>query len=321
MIYVPRSFLEPQHLWWMLLLVAILVAYVVMLGIGRARDRQTRHDRIALVLPRQRMWKRHVAVIAAVASLASLVLAYARPKGYVLVPRETASVMLALDVSLSMAAEDVQPNRMDASKDSAKEFVDMMPPGFNVGVVSFAGTANLLVMPTADHQAAKNAITNMKLAPSTAIGGGIEASMRALERMPKPANSSEQRKDQVIVLLSDGASNVPPSSRDMAQLAKEKGIPIYTIAYGTATGYIVEDGRKQLVPVNHYELKQIADISGGEKLEAESKKDLEDVYKHIASAVGYEKKETETTEEFVWVGLLCAVLASLGVISIAARWP
>ncbi|MGL4831006.1 MAG: VWA domain-containing protein [Propionibacteriaceae bacterium] len=322
MVTIPTEFLAPWHLWWMLLLVAILALYIVLLGLGRAKSRRSGNEAFLRFLPREHLWKRHVAVAAAVLSLASLVLAYARPKGYVLVPRERATIILALDVSLSMKAEDVQPNRMLASGEGAKGFVDQMPDGFNVGLVSFAGTAKLVVPPTTDHTPVKNAIDQLKLATSTAIGAGIEQSLNAIENMPTDPNNPDDKPNGVIVLLSDGTSNVPPSSRDMARLAKEKGIPIYTIAYGTASGYILsENGQKNYVPVNHYELKQIADISGGEKLDAASADELQNAYKKIASSVGYEKKEKETTDQFIWIGLLCAVIASAGVISIAARWP
>ncbi len=322
MVTIPTEFLAPQHLWWMLLLAAIVMLYVVLLGLGRAKERRSDNEVFLRVLPREHLWKRHVAVAAAVLSLASLVLAYARPKGYVLVPRERATIMLALDVSLSMEAEDVVPNRLEASSNGAKDFVDLMPEGFNVGLVSFAGTAKLVVPPTTDHIPVKNAIDQLKLAESTAIGAGIEQSLSAIENMPTDPNKPEDKPSGVIVLLSDGTSNRPPSSRDMAEVAKEKGIPIYTIAYGTASGYIVDkNGRKHSVPVNHYELKKIADISGGEKLDAASAGELQNAYKKIASSVGYEKKEKETTDQFIWIGLLCAVIASAGVISIAARWP
>jgi Ca-activated chloride channel family protein len=312
------SFMEPLRLWWLVLVPLIAGLYVVLsLRIIPGR----RNQRLANILPMESKWKRHFAVTAALLSLTMLILAFARPQAYTQVPRERATIVLAIDVSRSMMAEDVSPDRFTAAKEAAKEFVDMLPPGFNLAVVSFAASASIISPPSTDRGAAKRAIDSLELAPSTAIGEAIVTSLKALELAPKDPDHPDDPAPGAIVLLSDGATNSGISSTTAAGRAKDAEVPVYTIAYGTPGGYVIQDGRRSPVPVDHSELAEIARRSGGKKFSAASRQDLSEVYEAIARQIGYVEEATEVTGRYAGISLLFAVVAALGVISLAARWP
>lgn len=319
----PALFIQvqrPGRLWWLLVPLAVVLGYI---GLSARRAPVGRTSRVDLrrLVPRDKAWKRHLAVLCSVASMASLVLAFAQPQAYREVPRDRATVVITMDVSRSMIATDVEPSRLSAAKSAAKFFLNELPERFNVALVKFAASAQLVVPPTTDRATLSAAIDNLQVLPSTAIGEGIYASLDALKLAPEDPEHPGTRPPAAIVLLSDGATNVGRPSLPAAQQSKRQGVPIYTIAYGTAGGYVYEDGRRQPVPVNHHELAAIAKASGGEKFSAESLGQLTDVYKSIARAVGQEKVYTEVTDRYVGYALLLAVLAGLGVVSLAARWP
>ncbi|MEA5053619.1 MAG: VWA domain-containing protein, partial [Propionicimonas sp.] len=315
------AFMRPERLWWLLLIPALVLLYLGLLWRGRRRARGRGIDRLDRVLPKQQAWKRHIAVGAAVLSLAALNVAYAQPKGEVDVPRDRATVVLTIDVSRSMIAEDVAPNRLDAAKAAAKDFLNLLPSGFNVSLVSFAATAAVVVPPTTDRGMVAAAIDNLQVAPSTAIGDGIFAALDAMAQAPPDPDHPDEPAPGAIVLLSDGYTNVGRSSASAAREAKADKIPIYTIAYGTQGGYVENRGRREPVPVNHAELEQIARISGGKKFSAGSSQELKQVYQSIANTVGYVKVDQEVTERYAGYALLFAIVASLSLMSLAARWP
>ncbi len=173
------------------------------------------------MLPKQQAWKRHVAVGAAVLALAALNVAFAQPKGEVEVPRERATVVITLDVSRSMIAEDVAPNRLDAAKAAAQDFLTMLPVGFNVALVSFAGTPTVVVPPTTDRGVVSAAIDNLQVAPSTAIGEGIYSALDALAQAPPDPDHPDEPAPGAIVLLSDGYTNVGRPSELAAARGEE----------------------------------------------------------------------------------------------------
>ncbi|MGA4507170.1 VWA domain-containing protein [Propionibacteriaceae bacterium G1746] len=313
------EFMLPQRLWWLLVVPAIGLLYLYLNSL-RPRSRK-RASKLDLVLPRDKAWKRHVAVLTALLAIASLVVAYAKPKDFTEVPRERATVVLAIDVSRSMMAEDVEPNRLEAAQVAAKDFLGLLPKGFNVSLVAFSGTASLVVPPTTDRGVVSRAIDGLELAPSTAIGDGIYESLDALKLVPPDPNDPNSTAPAAIVLLSDGATNTGRSSLQAARDSKKQGVPIYTIAYGTATGYVEERGVRQPVPVNHRELADVADASGGKKLSAASDRELAQAYQEIARSIGYEKVYVEVTERYAGWALLFGILAALATMSLAARWP
>lgn len=313
------EFMRPGRL-WALLLVPVIGGIYLLLS-SRLRPRVRERSRLSMVIPRDAAWKRHGAVLLALASLASLVVAWAMPKAYTNVPRDRATIVIAIDVSRSMVATDVEPNRLAAAQAGAKAFAQQLPERFNVAVVSFAAAAQVAVPPTTDRGAVDRAIDGLEVAPSTAIGEGIYTSLDVLKLVPKDPQHPNETAPAAIVLLSDGATNIGRSSMTAAEQARKQNVPVYTIAYGTATGYVVEKGIRQPVPVNHAELAAVARASGGKKFSAASADELKAVYQTIAQSVGYEKVYTEVTERYAGLALLFAVLAALGVISLGARWP
>ena len=315
------DFMRPERLWWLLLIPLLVGLYLFLLWRRRRKARPHAITNLERVLPRQQSWKRHVAVSAAVLALAALNVAFAQPKGEVEVPRERATIVLAIDVSRSMIAEDVPPNRLEAAKAAAQDFLQMLPAGFNVALVSFAGTAAVVVPPTTDRGVVAAAIQNLQVAPSTAIGEGIYSSLDAMAQAPPDPNDPDSTAPGAIVLLSDGYTNVGRPSDQAAQESKKQGIPIYTIAYGTENGYVENEGRREPVPVNPAELNQISRISGGKAFTAGSEGELKQVYSSIARQVGYMKVDQEVTEAYAGYALGFAILAGIAVISLAARWP
>ena len=315
------AFLRPDRLWWLLLIPVLVAIYVALLWRRRAKARPRSITNLERVLPKQQAWKRHIAVGGAVLSLAALNVAYAQPKGEVDVPRDRATIVLTLDVSRSMIAQDVAPNRLAAAKAAAKEFLSLLPPRFNVALVSFAGAAAVVVPPTIDRGMVAAAIDNLQVAPSTAIGEGIYSSLDAIAQAPPDPEHPDETAPGAIVLLSDGYTNIGRPSAMAAREAKSQKIPVYTIAYGTTGGYVETNGRREPVPVNHAELAEIAQISGGKKFSAGSSGELKDVYSSIAKSVGYIKVDQEVTEQYAGYALAFAILASLAVMSLGARWP
>ncbi|PKQ24308.1 MAG: magnesium chelatase [Actinobacteria bacterium HGW-Actinobacteria-5] len=318
---MPLDFMRPERLWWLLMIPLLVGLYLFLLWRRRRRARPHAITNLDRVLPKQQSWKRHLAVSLAVLALAALNVAFAQPKGEVEVPRERATIVLTIDVSRSMIAEDVAPNRLAAAKAAAQDFLQMLPAGFNVALVSFAGTAAVVVPPTTDRGVVAAAIENLQVAPSTAIGEGIYSSLDAMAQAPPDPNDPDSTAPGAIVLLSDGYTNVGRPSDQAAQESKKRGIPIYTIAYGTANGYVENEGRREPVPVNPAELNQISRISGGKAFAAGSESELKQVYSSIARQVGYMKVDQEVTEAYAGYALGFAILAGIAVISLAARWP
>jgi Ca-activated chloride channel family protein len=315
------QFLAPSRLWLLLLIPALVGLYLLLVQRKRNRNKQVGQTMFDLVIPRDRTWLRHLAVGLSILSLLTLTLAFAKPKDEVSVPRERATIVVTIDVSLSMEATDVKPTRLEAAKAAAKDFVSALPPKFNVALVSFAGTATTVVPPTLDRGAVTAAIENLSPDRSTAIGEGIYTSLAALAQVPPDPDNPDAVVPARVVLLSDGKTQIGRTSDQAAQAAKAQHVPIYTIAYGTADGYIEISGRQEPVPVDKAELAKVAKISGGEAYTASSAGELKQVYKDIGSSVGKEKVDREVTARYAGFGLGLAILAALGMVSLGARWP
>ncbi len=315
------QFLAPSRLWLLAVIPALVGLYLWLVQRKYQRNKNLGRTMFDLVIPRDRTWLRHLAVGLSILSLLTLTLAFAKPKDEVLVPRERATIVVTIDISLSMQATDVEPNRLDAAKSAAEQFVTSLPPKFNVALVSFAGTATTLVPPTLDRGAVTSAIQALRPQASTAIGEGIYTSLAALAQVPPDPDDPKAVAPARIVLLSDGKTQVGRPSAGAAQAAKAQQVPIYTIAYGTADGYIEIGGRREPVPVDQAELYRVSKISGGQDYTAKSAGELKDVYKDIGSSVGKEKVDKEVTSRYAGLGLGFAILAALGLASLAARWP
>lgn len=318
----PVAFENPWLL-LLLLLVPLLIAFYVfaMLRKNRQGMRYTNTSVLQAVLGKQSQWRRHLAFALALLSLVTLTMAFAKPLGEAQVPRERATVVVVVDTSLSMQATDVPPSRLRAAQDAASAFVKSLPDKYNVALVSMAGNTKIVVPPTVDHTSVLRGIETLTLSDSTAIGDGIAAALQALDAAPKDPVNPNAAVPGAIVLLSDGENTTGQSPLNEASKAGERGIPIYTIAYGTESGYVDLDGKREPVPVNHDQMKQIAELAKGKYFAAATPEELGVVYQNIGSSVGYVIKFQEITARYAGLGLVFAVVASLGAISLAVRWP
>jgi Ca-activated chloride channel family protein len=321
MTFLEIGFMRPERLWALAALPVLALAYLFMVWRKRSRIRR-KTSNLQVLFPKKNAWLRHLSVFAAILSVGALVVAWAMPNGWVRVPKERATVFLVLDISRSMAAEDVKPTRLAAAQEAAKEFVDELPAGFNVCLISFAANATLLVPPTLDRELVKVSIDALELKPSTAIGEGIYTALDSRVLIPEDPDHPDEPPPAAIVLLSDGETTIGRASAKAAERAGELGIPVSTIAFGTDWGTIPgEHGEPEPVPVNREELQTVADKSGGQAYEAESLDELRQVYEGISQSVGYEEVEDEITEQFVGYAVVLAVLAAAGLIALGARWP
>jgi Ca-activated chloride channel family protein len=216
---------------------------------------------------------------------------------------------MAVDVSLSMRATDIEPDRFSAMQKAAKEFVDVLPARINLGLVSFAGTATTLVTPTTDRDQVRTAINNLELAEATAIGDAIFTSLTAITNFQSTLEAGgEEAPPARIVLLSDGYSTVGREATQAVDAANGAKVPVSTIAFGTDYGTLDLNGETVPVPVDRSTLKQIADDTGGSYSEAASASELEQVYEDLGSQIGYTTEPQDISPWFVRGGLLFAFL-------------
>lgn len=315
------EFFNVARLWALVILPVLVLLYLILLQLKRNRGmRYTQTGIVGAVLPRQSLWRRHVSVAMALCALVAITGAWARPVGTEKVPRERATVVVVLDRSLSMQATDVQPTRMDASRQAAKEFIANLPPSYNVALVGLSGSSSVLAPPTTDRGMVDRVIDQMTFQDGTAIGDAIMASLSAVAMAPGEEGSDPA--PAIIVLLSDGQNTVGSTDPvTAAQRAKQAGIPIHTIAFGTMNGFVDLDGQRANVAPDVALLKQIAEISGGREMDAKSSGQLVDVYQEMRSEVSYEQVKKEVTAQWALYALAFAFVAALGAVSMAARWP
>ena len=303
------SFLAPGRLWLLLLVAALVVVYVVQAARrSRYAVRFTDLDLLASVAPRSPGWRRHVPAGLLALSLVALTVGFARPQGEVSVPRERATVVVALDVSLSMNAVDVSPTRISAAQQAATAFIEGLPDRYNVGLVSFSGTAAVAIAPTQDHAAVERAVQDLTLDAGTAIGDAVFTSLSALKLLPGGDTTPAPAR---IVLLSDGTNTVGRTVESAVTAANDAGVPVSTIAFGTQTGTVVVEGQRIAVPVDRNALRSRAQSTGGSAYTAESGKDLVKAYDDIGSSVGTTKEEREITDRLTGLGLLLAAGAGV----------
>ena len=304
------TFQSPIWLVGLLVVVALVALYVVLQL--RRKAYAARFTNVALLgslVPKRPGWKRHVAFGLLATALAVLVVSLAVPSTEVRVPRERATVMMAVDVSLSMEATDVTPSRFQAMQIAAKEFVDVLPERINLGLVSFAGTATTLVPPTTDRPQVRAAIENLDLAESTAIGEAVFTSLTAIENYQSSIDvPSEELPPARIVLLSDGFNTVGRDETQAIDAAKAAGVPVSTIAFGTDFGTLDIDGETVPVPVDRASLEELADETGGSYSEAASIEELEEVYADLGSQIGYTTEPQDISPWFVRAGVLLALV-------------
>jgi Ca-activated chloride channel family protein len=314
------AFTEPIRLLLLIAVAAIVAGYVWMqLRRPVYAARFTELELLASVAPKRPGWRRHVPAGLLLLSLVALTTAFAKPEADVKVPRERATIVVALDTSASMQATDVSPDRFTAAKASAKAFVDRLPKQFNVGLVSFNAVASVVTTPTQDHTAVRDAIDSLRLAGGTAIGEAVIASLNAIQNVP--GGDSDKPPPARVVLLSDGGNTIGRSLNDAATAASALGIPVSTIAYGTPEGYVQVQGQIVPVPVDAPSLAALATATGGQSYSAKSGEELNGVYADIGSQVGFTTQRKEVTATLTGLGLLAAVAAAVTSLLWSARFP
>lgn len=314
------SFLAPERLLLFVALAALVITYVLLQRRrSRFAARFTNLDLLEKVAPTRPGWRRHLPALAFALTVGLLVTGFAKPVADVRVPREQATIMLALDVSGSMEAEDVAPNRLEAAKQGASAFLDQLPERFNVGLVAFSGTASVVVAPTTDRQDVRNGIDGLTIGPRTAIGEGVFSSLSAITSFG--AQYGDRTPPARIVLLSDGSNTAGRSPEEAAERAAAVGVPVSTIAYGTPNGFIVQGDQRVPVPVDGPALRQLAESTGGQFYEAASSDELRTVYEDIGSSIGYRIEEREVSAWFAGLALAFACLAAVGSLLWFSRLP
>jgi Ca-activated chloride channel homolog len=307
---------------WPLALVGLAVVPVlVALYIDRDRRRVALQaefgnpDLLPNVVDREPGRLRYLPPLIMLVALVFLIVGVARPHATVSVPSEEATIVLALDVSRSMKATDVQPTRLDAARTAAKTFLDEIPEKFRVGVVSFATRAAVGVAPTGDRELVVTALDTLTPGEGTAIGDAVALSLR----VGQPQEEGVEAPPRAIVVISDGARDggqVEPT--DAAQEAKRRGVPVYTVLVGTPNGTVEErltGGYRRIirVPPNPETLQQVAATSGGTFFEAPDTERLSEVYEELGSRLGTREQDREITDVFAAIAgalLLIAGTAS-----------
>ena len=325
------SLSEFQHPLWLILLVvplALVVGYVIAL---RSRKRRTvrfgNFGALRAVDRGGRRWFTHLPAVLLIVSLLALVVALAGPQKEQKVPRNRATVMLVVDVSLSMESTDVSPSRLEAAQQAATTFAGNLTQGVNLGLVSYAGTASMLVAPTTDRGPVVRAIDRLRLDERTATGEAIYTATQAITTFTESLGGPDQAPPARIVLLSDGKETVPTDPTEergaftAAERAKESGIPVSTISFGTLYGTVDIQGRPQPVPVDDASLRTIAELSGGDFFTASSLEELDSVYRTLEEQIGYEWKKADASRPWLITGSLLAMLAAAGSLVTHRRIP
>ena len=320
-----------SHPWWLLALLVVVALAAAYVWNERRRRRNTmRFTNLGIlekIAPKRPGKLRHAPIALILVALTCLVVALAGPLATEQVPRNRATVMLAIDVSLSMRATDVSPSRLQTAEQAATEFVDQLPPGINLGLVSFAGTATVLVSPTRDRDTVKRAISTLQLAESTATGEAIQASLASIRSVATQIQGPEQPPPGRIILLSDGKQTIPSDLEaprgafTAADQAKQQGVPVSAISFCTDYGEIEIEGRPVPVAVADSDMQEIARRSGGDFSKAASQQDLRATYDTLREQIGYESQEVDTGTDWLMAGTILVVIGLGAAFALGARLP
>ena len=327
----PISLSGFEHSWFFLFLLAVfgLAALYILMQLARQRRmlRFANMELLESVAPKRPSTWRHVPAILLVASLVLFTIAMAGPTNDVRIPRNRAVVMLVIDVSQSMRATDVQPNRMVAAQEAAKQFADELTPGINLGLIAYAGTATVLVSPTTNRDSTKTALEKLQFADRTATGEGIFTALQAIATVGAVIGGGDEAPPARIVLMSDGKETVPSNPDNpkgaytAARTAKDQGVPISTVSFGTPYGYVEINDQRQPVPVDDEMLKRIAELSGGQAYTASSLEQLKEVFTNLQEQIGYETRKGDASAGWLRLGALVLALAALAAMLINRRLP
>ncbi len=332
-----ERFGDVRFLWLLLLVPAALAAYVL-LQQRRPKDvvRFTNLDLLESVVERSPRWRRHVPAALFLLAMTALLGGLARPQATVKVPREEATIVLIIDVSGSMKADDVRPDRIRAAQESARTFVKALPPKFRVGLIAFSSTVRVLAAPTQDREQVGVAIDSLVANGGTAMGDALingvglvrPEALAAAEGVEAPPldggainPTTAARIPASILLISDGANTAGQTQPlDAADISNKLGVPIYTVALGTATGQaLIPDGRGgsrlQTVAPDPDTLRAVAERTGAQFYDAPSAAELGKVYADIGSKVGFRKERKDATHWPLGVGVGLLVIA--GALSLA----
>ena len=341
------KFLSPAMLLLLLAAPALIAAYVLLL---RRRKRSTvRYSNLSLVkeaIGPGPSLRRHLAPLLFLLSVIAAIIAVARPTAVIFLPSQQQTVILAVDVSLSMSATDVDPNRLTAAQAAAKAFVEERPPHVRVGLVAFGGSASLVQPPTEDRDKLLAAIDRFQLQRATATGSALYVALAALlpdagidldslvwqrgtlrdsgRRMDTARKEEERRAEPVapgsfasgvIILMSDGRRTVGPDPLDAAKLAADHGVRVFTVGFGTAEGTLIGvEGGSIYVRLDEETLKAVADVTRGDYFHAATATDLKNVYQRLNARLVIERKNTEITFLFTAAAavlMLASLLLSL----------
>ncbi|MDP8924740.1 MAG: VWA domain-containing protein [Chloroflexota bacterium] len=260
------------------------------------------------VAPRRPGFRRHLPPLLFLLGLAALLVSLARPSAVIAVPRDQSSVMLVLDVSGSMAARDLQPDRMAAAKQAARAFVEALPDNAQVGVVSFSSAASVNAPLGRDRDAALRAIDGLRADGGTAIGEGLDLALEQLER--RPADAEGRTPPGLVVLLSDGENSVGRPPAEVAARAAQAGIPVHTVGIGQR-GAAPRLNNRQSVRLDEATLQAIANATGGSYFYAGEAGELERIYADLGSQVSWVEERTEVTALASALGTLLMVVGGL----------
>ena len=334
------KFVWPQML-WLLSLLPLLAAFYVLL-VRRAQRGALRYANLSLIreaLSGGRSVRRHVPPLLFFLAVGLMIFAIARPTAMIALPAQHETIVLAMDVSGSMRAADVKPNRLAAAQAAAKEFIADQPRSVRIGVVSFAATASIVQYPTQNREDLLNAIDRFQVQRGTAVGSAIIVSLVALfpdagidvsEMINGPGGPrrffggrNSPKKEEwkpvppgsynggAIILLSDGERTAGPEVLEAAKKAAERGVRVYTVGIGTTKGETIGfEGWSMRVKLDEESLKQIANITHGQYFQAASAADLKKVYAALTSRLTMEKKETEISALFALAAAFFAMLAA-----------
>ncbi|MBI2869195.1 MAG: VWA domain-containing protein [Chloroflexi bacterium] len=318
---------------WLLLFVPMLAAVYILMQ-RRRRKYALRYSSLSLVkeaLGRGPGFRRHIPPILFLLALTAMTTALARPAATIMMPLRQGTVVLTLDVSGSMRADDLKPNRLEAAKTAARTFIEKQPAHVRIGVVSFSDGAALVQAPTTDREAALAAINRLAVQRRTAVGSAIITSLDAIfeeavakpspglgdalgsppapAAAPVPAGSYHAA---VIILLSDGVSNTGPLPLDAVKQASERGVRVYTVGLGDPQGAILRfQGYSMRVRLDEETLKAIAEKTDAQYFKAESETDLSNIYENLSTQVVLKNEQTELTAWFTGFAVLLMLAAGL----------